>query len=101
MRGFSNWWNTKQDILASLELFPEQTKEKLQEWLDTKDQWLVVSKLEEDQEGVTDDTHKVVENKDHNDVITDRYQYELKEDPNGPIYRLGLTVSEVKLMVNG
>lgn len=102
MRGFSNWWNTKQDVLVSLEMFPVETKEKLQSIYDSKDQWLLVKKLEENEEGIEDDSHKVISVTNDEDVVVERYQYEFKEDPNGTIFRLGFASSaEVGVLLNG
>jgi len=69
--------------------FETETKAYLQNILDNKDQWLMTSKLEADDAGITDDTHKVEEVTDQDDVVTERYQYELMEDSNGELYRLG------------
>jgi hypothetical protein len=71
-------------------MFETETKAYLQNILDNKDQWLMTSKLADGDVGITDNTHKVEEVKDmFEDVVTERYQYELREDPNGELYRLG------------
>lgn len=89
MKGFPKTINNKNDIAHLLIDFPEQTKAYLQSILDNKDQWLMTSKLEDGDTGITDDTHKVEEVTDQDDVVTERYQYELMEDTNGELYRLG------------
>ena len=89
MNGFPKTINNKQDITNLMAEYPTETKAYLQTVLDEKDQWLMTSKLEADDAGTTDTTHKVEELTDENDVVTERYQYELMEDPNGELYRLG------------
>ena len=100
MHGFPKYLSTKQDVLNVMQEYPKQTKKFLQELLDTKDVWMLVRKLDLDEEGVQDDTHKVVTNDDpETKDIVEKYQYEFKEDPNGTIFRMGFTVQEVQLLV--
>ena len=89
MNGFPRTINNKNDIANLMGEFEVETKAYLQNILDNKDQWLMTSKLEADDAGITDDTHKVEELTDENNVVTERYQYEFMEDPNGELYRLG------------
>lgn len=100
MHGFPKYLSTKQDVLNVMQEYPKQTKKFLQELLDTKDVWMLVRKLDLDEEGVQDETHKVVTNDDpETKDIVEKYQYEFKEDPNGTIFRMGFTVQEVQLLV--
>ena len=89
MKGFPKTVNNKYDIENLLLGYPVETKAYLQRILDNKDQWLMVSKLEDTDAGITDATHKIEELTDEADVVTERYQYELKEDPDGELYRMG------------
>ena len=89
MKGFPKTINNKQDITNLMAEYTTEAKAYLQTVLDNKDQWLMTSKLEADDAGTTDTTHKVEELTDENDVVTERYQYEFMEDPNGELYRLG------------
>ena len=89
MNGFPKTINNKQDITNLMAEYTTEAKAYLQTVLDNKDQWLMTSKLEADDAGTTDTTHKVEELTDENDVVTERYQYEFMEDPNGELYRLG------------
>lgn len=95
MIGFPKFVNTMQDLVHLKEDFPKQTKAYLQDILDHKDQWLVVGELKAGEVGITDATHKVVENKDsETGEVTSRYQFEFKEDPNGALFRLGFASSQ-------
>ena len=89
MNGFPKTINNKHDITNLMGDFEVETKAYLQNILDNKDQWLMTSKLEDSDAGTTDDTHKVEELTDDDDVVTERYQYEFMEDTNGELYRLG------------
>ncbi|MBT4669051.1 MAG: hypothetical protein HOC17_05935 [Candidatus Ruthia sp.] len=100
MNGFPRNINNKNDIANLMGDFETETKAYLQTVLDNKDQWLMTSKLKADDAGITDDTHKVEELTDENDVVTERYQYEFMEDINGELYRLGYTnAGEVEALV--
>ncbi len=93
MKGFPKFINSAEDV-ANLKLsHPLELKAYLQDILDFKDQWSPISKLSEGEVGVTDATHKVVENKDLDGATVERYQYELKEDPNCRIFSLGFESS--------
>lgn len=95
MKGFPKQLNSYEDILNLQSSHPEELKTYLQDILNNKDQWLMVSKLELTDEGVTSDTFKVVENTDTiTKEVTEKYQYEFKEDPNCYIFRLGFTTTK-------
>ncbi len=100
MNGFPKTINNKQDITNLMAEYTTEAKAYLQTVLDNKDQWLMTSKLEADDAGTTDTTHKVEELTDENDVVTERYQYEFMEDINGELYRLGYAnAGEVEALV--
>lgn len=100
MHGFPKYLSTKQDVLNVMQEYPKQTRNFLQELLDTKDVWLFVRKLNDDEIGIENKTHKVVPNDNPKTKnMVERYQYEFKEDPNGTIFRMGFTVEEVQLLV--
>ena len=100
MKGFPRNINNKQDITNLMAEYTTEAKAYLQTVLDNKDQWLMTSKLEADDAGTTDTTHKVEELTDENDVVTERYQYEFMEDINGELYRLGYAnAGEVEALV--
>ena len=100
MKGFPKTINNKQDITNLMAEYTTEAKAYLQTVLDNKDQWLMTSKLEADDAGTTDTTHKVEEITDENDVVTERYQYEFMEDINGELYRLGYAnAGEVEALV--
>lgn len=101
MKGFPKHLNTKFDVEFCLANFPDEAKEFLTKKIAEVPQWLLVSKLSDGDAGITDDTHKVVENKDMTTgEVKERYQYEFKDDPNCELFRLGFTVEEATSLIN-
>lgn len=93
MRGFPKHFNTKQDVLNALALFPEETKAYIQTLLDTRKLWV---QTEYTAPGVEDESHYI-----RTDEAGNVYQMEYQDDPNGDIPRLGFTVEELEAIVNG
>ncbi len=103
MRGYPNHLNSKQDYLNMLELDREETVARLQRLRDDRFTWFQVGKLEEGDDGVTDDTHRVMEateSVEGGDDVTVRYQYELREDQHSHFFLLGFTVDEANAIIN-
>lgn len=90
MKGFPKYINTKFDLEHLIEDYPQETKQYIQKLIDTKDNWFPIELIGD---GLSDDTHKVYE-----DLETqEKTQYELREDPNGPLFRLGfVSIDEAK-----
>ena len=91
MRGFPKYINNRNDLDNCAAEYPQETIAFLRDILDFKDVWISTGLLADGDAGLTDDTHKVIESKNMDDVVTQHYQYELMEDPslNGPIKRYG------------
>lgn len=97
MKGFPKHLNTRYDVEYCLQNFPEDTKVFLTQKLAEVKQWLMTSKLADEDIGITDETHKVVEVQDTiTKEVKERYQYEYKDDPNCELFRLGYTVEEAE-----
>lgn len=95
MVGMPKYLNTKEDYeYVRLNFAAELWKPKFQALLDERFNWFNDGALVEGAAGVTDDTHKIVENKGPDDAIT-RYQYVLMEDENCAMFRVGYTVNEI------
>lgn len=98
MVGYPKFLNTKEDYEFVRANFPkEEWESDFKALLNERYEWFNLGEIEG--EGVTDDTHKVVEDKQDDGTIT-RYQYEYKENENARIYRLGYTVEEVESILN-
>lgn len=103
MRGFPNNLNTKEDYTNMFAIAPDQAKVWLQSLMDDRFTWFQVGKLEEGDDGVTDDTHRVMdatESVEGGDDVTVRYQYELREDQHSQFFLLGFTVDEANAIIN-
>lgn len=102
MRGYPKRFNTKKDVDVALSIDAEKTKEKLQKMLDERWQWVITGQLAENDAGVEDSTHKVVTlYEDDGTTFKEKYQYELKEDPQCALFKLGYTVQEAEDIVGG
>lgn len=101
MRGFPKHLNSKQDYLYVIQEFPpEQWLPRLQSLLYERFAWLPTGKLADGDNGVTDDTHRVIEMHDETgQVVVERVQEHYIEDPNATIFRLGFTVEEVQAIL--
>lgn len=96
MRGFPKHINSKADIENLMATYDRELwLPFLQKLLDSEYMWFVTSKLEDDDEGTTDDTHRVrTDTNDEN--TTTRYQEEYMANPTCKMYRMGLTREEVE-----
>ena len=94
MQGFPKYLNTKHDYLNCLQDFPEDTKKELQNLIDSRYSWTITKVLAENDTGVTDNTHKVIENNG------EKLQYEYVEDNNAKIFKLDFTVDDVEGLIN-
>jgi hypothetical protein len=100
--GYPKYLNTKEDYLYVKDNFPrEEWETDFQLLLDTRMAWLNVGQINPPEEGITDETHKVVTvgEDDMSMGPIQYYQYEYKEDPNCTLLRLGFTVVEVETIL--
>lgn len=97
MRGLPKYFATKQDFLNCLadENLADDTKKILKNLLDGRFTWINGDVLEDGNDGVTDEKHKVVLSKDENNNDI-RVQYELVENENAELFLLGFSVEEVE-----
>lgn len=65
--------------------------------LDGVQQWFNIVELRDGETGIEDTTHKITTN----DMDNKRYQYELRDDPNCLLARMGFTVDEVTAILGG
>lgn len=102
MRGFPKYQDitTKQDIDNLLPLFPNETKEFLQQLALDAFVWQPEGELLQFKElGLEDATHQLEEIKD-DDTLLGYRQLVLVEDPNSRLHRLGYTLAQVTELVN-
>jgi hypothetical protein len=94
MKGYPKHLNTKQDYEYVRKNFPKRKWEKdFQALLESEKAWQVTKSLTKEENGVVDNTHKVI---DAEDV---RVQMELKVDPNSRIKQLGYSRENVEAIL--
>lgn len=94
MRGFPKHIATKEDLDVCLQEFPDQTKEWMGKKEEERQQWFPAETLDKS-EGVTDETHKVVEQVADLKAPAQKIQMVLLEDPANPLVRLGISREDV------
>ena len=77
MQGFPKNINNRNDLDHVKVLFPEDTKKYLNNTLVNRKIWSYVGDLEKEEDGVVDDTHKVMSNEDTINGTNIYSQYEL------------------------
>lgn len=102
MKGFPKFVNTMQDLHHLASDFPAETKAYLEDILTTKDHWFTVKELGPNDVEVEDSTHRVLKQETNTPVEgaapeVHYYYQELREDPNGALYRLGFDNSQAVL----
>lgn len=96
MKGYPKTLNTKEDYEYVKENFPaEQWKPDYQKLLDSMNDWVPTGKLDSEDDGIVDDTHKITEENSGSEKKT-YVQWEMQEIPTCKLNRLGFTVEEVK-----
>ena len=100
MKGFPKTLNSKSDYMYIRENYPKEIwAPYFQALLDERYCWYPEKELESSNEGLTDNTHKVVENNNTENDVVSYTQYILKRNPMAKITRLGFTVKEVQKML--
>lgn len=110
MRGFPKYTDisTKYDVENLKSTFPKETKAFLESLMNDRFIWISLGILANKEDGVTDDTHRVVEIKetepgpseDEPTIEVTKYsQQELVEDENARIFRMGYTVEDVEILI--
>ena len=93
MRGFPKTISTQTDVQNLFQLYPDETREYLQKLLDTRFVWRSTGAITEGTAGVQDATHRVMRTE------SGLEQFELVEDENAKIFRMGFSVAEVEEML--
>ncbi len=93
MKGFPKIFNTKQDVLNCLRMFPEKTKAFLQYSLNGYKDWVATGSFETEAECIKDETHDYIvqEGKEGNMYIQREYMIV----PGNMLDRLGFTEEEI------
>lgn len=100
MKGYPKTLNSKKDYLYVREHFSrEQWLPDFQALLDSYQDWFFEKHLETKDEGIEDNTHKIVEfeNTETEEITYD--QYEFRVNPTAKLFRLGFTVEELEALI--
>jgi len=95
MKGYPKTIATSHDLVVALSTEPNLAKQYIRTLIAERMVWAPV-----EMQDLEDDTHKIVINKDTDDNET-RQQYELVEDQNCKLFRLGLTVADAEERLKG
>jgi len=93
MKGFPKIFNTKQDVINCLPMFPEKTKAFLQNSLNGYRDWVVTGSFETEAECIKDETHDYIIQESEEGNIYIQREYMIV--PGNIIDRLGFTEEEV------
>lgn len=97
MKGLPKQLNSKNDYMfAHNHLNENYWRPAFQELLDSRFGWFFDKDLANKEEGIEDDTHKIVENRNTEDESVSYAQYIWKENDKAKIFRIGFTVEEVE-----
>ncbi len=103
MRGFPKHLNSKADYEFIREHFlPAEWVPAFQALLTSVNDWFYVKEMDTREEGIEDDTHKVVESQSdatRDEPKTIYIQYEYRQNPNAELFRYGYTVPEVEAII--
>ena len=97
MRGVPKWFNTKEDVLNSIQVNAEATKMVLQGMLDARMVWFPDGEVVE--KGEDTETVKFVQDTDMETNESRWIRYELREDENAWMFRINLTVEEINKLL--
>lgn len=99
MVGYPKYLNSKADYLYVKDNFDKAYWEKdFQALLDTQEDWFFDKDLDSKEDGIEDDTHKIVENTigTGDDAVTTYAQYVYQTNPHCKLLKLGFTANEIK-----
>lgn len=101
MRGFPKYTDisTKYDVENLKSTFPKETKAFLESLMNDRFIWVTTGELTNQESGITDDTHRVIEVKDNETEAIGYAQQELVEDKNARIFRMGYTLEDVEILI--
>lgn len=99
MKGYPKHMNTKKDVINAMELSPKRTAALLRRAIAGREGWYTVARLENQEDGVVDDTHRVVDMGDEDEGVQEWYQQEWGPLPGNKLDRLGLSVTEADELI--
>jgi len=98
MKGYPKHIATQKDLQVAMEINAERTKSFIRRAIDARTGWVVTGSLDNESDGVTDDTHRVLDQASE-EGEHDWYQEEWGPIPGGTLDRLGLSVEEAEEII--
>ena len=107
MIGFPKVFSTKKDFYNAVKLYPKETRDKLRQLMADRYIWVPIKNLKNDEEGITDNTHKVVtayaDDSESNTLptpsVVTRTQMKLVLNPTSEFNELGWTLQEANIFL--
>ena len=102
MRGIPRYFNTKEDYINCLSLYPEETKTALRMLMNARYMWKFQKELASEEEGITDENHYIQKTSGKNDKGEDEeviVQMERVLDEHSKFFELGFTVQEAEQLL--
>lgn len=106
MRGFPKYTDiaTKYDVNNLRDIFPQETKQFLECLKGDRFIWEDKGDIPSIEDGIVDDTHKVVEvlirpTCEGEEPTKELHQLELIEDKNARVFRMGYTLNEIDSII--
>lgn len=93
MKGYPKHFNTRKDFLIALEIDPPRARAFLQDAVQYRDGWSMSAHLASEEDGITDDTHRVVDLGGDGESA-DWYQEVYGPLPGNVLDRLGISAIE-------
>ena len=94
MRGTPKRYNTVQDFKNTAQMYPAEAAAALENLLDSRFIWQEDKILAEDDKGIEDDEHMIIETSREIDGKDQQIRVQMKrvEDANAEVFRIGWTV---------
>lgn len=101
MKGMPVYFNTKEDYINCLKLYPEETKQALRMLMSGRFTWVRDKKLNNESEGLNDEEHYVLVTSEGEHGKEEKVIYQMKrvEDKHSKFFDLGFTVAEVNKLI--
>lgn len=99
MRGYPKHINTRRDLDEALRIDDARAKAWLREALENREGWRVAARLDDPEDGVEDEMHRIVAVDPEDGGVTEHYQEDWGPLPGNALARIGLTVEEAEALL--
>ena len=97
MKGYPSYFNTEFDVEVGLGIDKHRTQGILRKWIDAHEGWYIEKPLQSPEDGITDNTHRVVTVDPEEDEGEKEYYQEVYGPlPGNKIHRLKMTMAKAR-----